>query len=127
MTELQRMYNTNPRKLWDIVQEVKAELGGEEVIKDLERKEYASLIDNVFRGAKLAQIYDPRFSRELASPVEFFDKLYELDLEALDAYSKALDKRNTTYMANQVRLNRANDGFLGGMDFWKPFDDNFGI
>lgn len=122
-----KIYNMNPRRLKEILDEVVAEIGGDEAVNDLIRKEKACKIENIIRGAKLAQIYDPRFSRELASPVEFFDKLYELDLDALDAYSKALDKRNTTYMANQVRLNRANDGLFGGMDFWKPFDDNFGI
>lgn len=101
---LQSIYNMNPRRLGELVQEVIAELGGDKAVQDLIRKEKASIIENIMRGAKLAQIYDPRFIEELRYPVEFFDKLYELDLDTLDAYSKAIDKRNTDYMRAQVAL-----------------------
>lgn len=85
-----------------MAQECIAEIGGEDAVNDLMRKEKASIIEDIFRGAKLAQCYDYRFVRELKHPVEFFDKLYELDLDTLDAYSKALDKKNTLYMAARV-------------------------
>lgn len=100
----ERIYNMNPARLGELIREVIQEIGGDEAVQDLIRKEKASLIDNIFRGSKLAQIYDDRFRDELKYPVEFFDKLYELDLDTLDAYSKAIDKRNTDYMKIQVTL-----------------------
>jgi hypothetical protein len=104
----------NPRRLGELVQEVIAEIGGDKAIEDLIRKEKACKIDDIFRGAKLAQCHDHRFVQELRDPVAFFDKLYELDLDTLDAYSKALDKKNTAYMQAQVLAhNRGeqNNGF----------------
>jgi len=113
------IYNMNPRRLGELIEEVITELGGDEAVQDLIRKEKASIIDDIFRGSKIAQLYDARFKDELEEPVQFFDKLYELDLHTLEAYSKALDKRNTEYMRAQVAKHNS------GADFWKPFDNNF--
>lgn len=101
---LHSIYNMNPHRLRELIQEAITELGGDEAVKDLIRKEKASIIKNIMRGAKLAQIYDPRFTEELRDWWGFFCKLYELDLDTLDAYSKAIDKRNTDYMKAQVTL-----------------------
>lgn len=113
------IYNMNPRRINELIDEVLAEIEAEGGMEDAIRKEKACKIDDIMRGAKMAQIYDPRFRAELADPAGFFDKLYELDLDALDAYSKALDNRNTAYMANQVRLNNMGSGF------WDLYDNNF--
>lgn len=94
--------NIDPAELAKLCDAVIAEMGGPEEVDNLIRREKASIIDSIFRGAKLAQCHDHRFVQELRHPAGFFDKLYELDLDALDAYSKALDKKNTEYMREQV-------------------------
>lgn len=97
-----KWHNIDPADLVKLVEETISELGGEEAVNDLIRREKACKIEDIFRGAKLAQCYDHRFVPELRDPSAFFDKLYKLDLDALDAYSEALDKRNTEYMKLQV-------------------------
>jgi hypothetical protein len=50
--------------------------------------------------------------------VGFFDKLYDLDLDTLAAYLKALDKKNIEYMRAQVlSYNRGEQG-----NGWNHFD-----
>lgn len=100
----QQIFNINPRRLGELVQEVIAELGGDEAVQDLIRKEKASLIENIFRGCKLSQCYDPKMIAKLKDPVTLFDQLYECDLDTLEALNKAIDKRNTEYMRQQVTM-----------------------
>jgi len=110
---LDNFFGNPVQRIDEIIKEamadITAEVGGDEVVQDLVRKEKACKIDDIFRGAKLAQCHDYRFVVELRDPVCFFDKLYELDLYALDAYSKALDKKNTEYMKRQVLSHNRGD------------------
>jgi hypothetical protein len=71
-------------------------------IEDAIRKEKATIIEDIFRGSKIAQLYDKRFFTELQEPAAYFDKLYELDLPTLEAYNKAIDRLNTKYMRKEV-------------------------
>lgn len=109
MTELQRIHNMNPRRLRDLLQECIAEIGGDEAIKDFIRKEKAIKIEDIMRGYKIAQIYCPKARGHITNPIETFDLLYELDLDTLEAYSKAIDKLNTAYMQTQVAKHNGDD------------------
>lgn len=110
MSELKRVYNRNPRRISELIDEVMAEIENSGGMEDAIRKEKACKIEDIFRSAKLAQLYDKRFIDELANPVAFFDKLYDLELHALEAYSIALDNCNTRYMKQQVSAH--NNGWL---------------
>ena len=115
----QSIYNIQPKRLNELINEVLTEIEKEGGIQDAIRKEKACKIDDIMRGAKMAQIYDQRFRTELADSSTFFDKLYELDLDTLDAYSKALDKNNTTYMQEQMRKNNRADWDKKDEDYWR--------
>lgn len=133
MSELKRVYNMNPRRISELIDEVMAEIESSGGMEDAIRKEKACNIEDIFRSAKLAQLYDKRFIDELASPVAFFDKLYDLELHALEAYSITLDNCNTRYMRGKVAEH--NNGWLhvgfrkkpDDDSFWTPYNDNFGI
>lgn len=112
MNHLDNLFNNPVRRIDEIMAEIFNEIDAEGGMENVIRREKACKINDIFRGAKLAQCYDYRFVVELKDPVELFDKLYDLDLDALDAYSKALDKKNTEYCQKQVLSH--NRGESGG-------------
>lgn len=115
------IYNIQPKRLKELLDECIAELGGEEGVQNAIRQEKATIIEDIMRGYKIAQLYSKTAIKAINNPVWAFDKLYEMDLPTLEAYNKALDKHNTDYMRRNVE--RHNNGT--GDDFWMLYDNNF--
>ncbi len=77
-------------------------------VKDDLRKQKACKIEDIMRGLKMAQIYDPSARIAYKDCVTTFDKLYDSDMHTLEAYSHALDTMNTRYMRGKAsQHNRA--------------------
>ncbi len=83
------------------------------------RKQKACKIEDCFRGLKLAQVYEPKAREFMANPVKTFDRLYDMDLHTLEAYSYALDKCNTAYMREKVEEHNRADWNKKDSDFWR--------
>lgn len=99
----EQLNQINPKKLDQLIHEVISEFGGEAAITDAIRKEKAFLIDDIMRSFKIAQLHTPKLAEHIRPEnlSETFDKLYELNLDVLEAYLKGLDKANTEYMRKQ--------------------------
>ena len=88
-------------------------------VKDDLRKQKACKIEDIMRGLKIAQLYSDKAVTAMAYPVDTFDKLYDKDFDTLDAYSKAIDKHNTTYMRGEVEKNNRAYWNKEDNDIWR--------
>lgn len=113
------IYNIQPKRLSELIDEVLAEIKADGGMDEQIRREKASLIDNIMRGLKLAQIYSDKAYKAMQNPVDTFDKLYDKDLDTLDAYSKAIDKHNTNYMRAEVEKNNRAEWNPPDRDIWR--------
>lgn len=114
----------NPRRLAELLEECLDELRNDKDLENEIRRRKAVFIEDVMRVFKLSQIFDKRARWAIENPSEAFDLLYECDLDVLEAFFIANSNQLTAYMAMQVRIH--NEG-LCNTDFWKPFDNNFGL
>lgn len=113
------IYNIQPKRLSELIDEVLAEIKADGGMEDCIRKEKACKIEDIFRGLKIAQLYSQKAVTAMQDPVDTFDKLYERDLDTLDAYSKAIDKHNTNYMRAEVEKNNRANWNPPDRDIWR--------
>ena len=115
----------NPRRLAEILEECLAERRNDKDLEDEIRHRKAIFIDDIMRVFKLSQIYDNNAKWAINNPSEAFDRLYDCDLDVLEAFLKVNSDKLSAYMSAQVLAN--NQGLISGQSFWKPFDNNFVI
>lgn len=68
------------------------------------RAEKACLIEDIFRVTKASCCMDSVHPRNLASPVSYFDRLYELSLDELELILAQMCAKLSRYMRDNVRL-----------------------
>jgi hypothetical protein len=90
-------------------------------IKDDLRREKACKIEDIIRGFKFAQMYDPKIAEAIRPEniVSTFDALYDMDMDVLNCHMAALDLKNTHYMREQVDKNNRADWNKPDFDIWR--------
>lgn len=113
MNHLDKIFNNPVQRIDEIIAEIFPS------IQDDLRKQKACKIEDIMRGLKLAQLYEPKAREYMADPIKTFDALYEMDMHTLEAYSIALDNCNTAYMRKEVEKNNRADWNKPDKDLWR--------
>lgn len=92
-----------PLKFDELLQEVIAEIGGEQGMENAIRQQKCTFIEDIIRVKKLLSCQDNRHLTDITTNLSTtFDVYYDLDLNALELKLAILSARLNKYMKEQV-------------------------